>query len=176
MAQTTSAVFIEHFYITDQVLRLAQRQKTFSRSVLQPCNRRQFKFYLCSQFSIWNMRRGKESVNISLSWCHEACWWVESEWWKLIDWTRPSPGLMGQLMLVGCYDNVSRIIICSTINFSSIKYCSAGLAWERLGQARREYQVIWRGLSQPIYSNVIPMGDISSFILLSEPTSHKSQL
>ena len=47
---TARTVFIKHFYITDQVLRLAHRLKTFSRSVLQPCNRRQFKFYLSSQF------------------------------------------------------------------------------------------------------------------------------
>ena len=67
---------------------------------------------------------------------------------------RVSPPLCrtdGQLVLAGCYDNVSRIIIYSTINFSSIKCCSAGPAGARLGQTRREYQVISPG-SHPIYS------------------------
>ena len=49
---------------------------------------------------------------------------------------RPNPplsGLMGQLMLAGCYDNVSRIIICSTINFSSIKMLVCRSGWRKAG-------------------------------------------
>ena len=57
---------------------------------------------------------------------------------------RPNPplsGLMGQLMLAGCYDNVSRIIIYSTtpplhhstINFSSIKMLLCRSDWRKAG-------------------------------------------
>ena len=55
---------------------------------------------------------------------------------------RPNPplsGLMGQLMLAGCYDNVSRIMIYSTttlhstINFSSIKMLVCRSGWRKAG-------------------------------------------
>ena len=43
---------------------------------------------------------------------------------------------MGQLMLAGCYDNVSRIIIYSTINFSSIKMLLCRSGWRKAGPDR----------------------------------------
>ena len=76
---------------------------------------------------------------------------------------RPNPplsGLMGQLMLAGCYDNVSRIIIYSTtqlhnstINFSSIKLLLCRTGWRKAGPDKERISSNLRAGSQPIFSN-----------------------
>ena len=72
----------------------------------------------------------------------------------------PSPGLMGQLMLAGCYDNVSRIIIWpatplhqSTINFSSIKMLLCRSGWRKAGPDKERISSNLAGGGGPIFSN-----------------------